>query len=451
MRRDRGSGETSTDLDSRITAYLNSQLKIELAAANERYAHLDFKVNWLTTRNVEILARAGHKLHEMFRPGRAAAAPVDEQSTPVVAPSNSAKSRLLLDVTSTRGRRAGNQVHRIVAELERAARANGEALPTIVSSSGLHTAVEGESRPGAPIVPSSGDTFLMAGEGWLYPDEQRAAMQRVTACGGTNVSMVYEVTALVYPGAGEQLSSTYAQWLHHVALCADGVVVPSRHTGNHLADLMAGQVDEKVPVEFWTPGAELSDDGRPASSPGLDALRSETRPNFLSVGPLSLRNAYSTALDALERLWAQDVDVTYAIVGDDDWSGRALHARILGHPEFGRRLHWLEQVSDGDLRRLYQGAAALIAPAFDDGVGLCLMEAAALGTPVIAADTPIFREVVGETAVFFDLFDSDALAECLHRAIVAERPAPHLSRAWSAAAADLFAIAANFGKRSRGL
>ena len=62
MRRDRGSGETSTDLDSRITAYLNSQLKNELAAANERYGHLDFKVNWLTTRNVEILSRAGRKL-----------------------------------------------------------------------------------------------------------------------------------------------------------------------------------------------------------------------------------------------------------------------------------------------------------------------------------------------------------------------------------------------------
>ena len=54
------------------------------------------------------------------------------------------------------------------------------------------------------------------------------------------------------------------------------------------------------------------------------------------------------------------------------------------------------EVCDLDSRALADliaGARAVLAPSFEEGYGLPIVEALALGTPVIATDTPAAREV----------------------------------------------------------
>ena len=58
--------------------------------------------------------------------------------------------------------------------------------------------------------------------------------------------------------------------------------------------------------------------------------------------------------------------------------------------------------SDEDYERAMLDATALVTASRDEGFGLPVVEAQALGTPVLLSDIPIFREIGGPAAGFFD-------------------------------------------------
>jgi glycosyltransferase involved in cell wall biosynthesis len=70
-----------------------------------------------------------------------------------------------------------------------------------------------------------------------------------------------------------------------------------------------------------------------------------------------------------------------------------------------------------DLARLVAGAAALVVPSWYEGFGLPALEALACGTPVVAADLPAHREVLGDQAELVPPGDSEALAAALARVL----------------------------------
>lgn len=54
---------------------------------------------------------------------------------------------------------------------------------------------------------------------------------------------------------------------------------------------------------------------------------------------------------------------------------------------------------------LLLGARALLMPSLAEGYGLPVAEAARAGTPVLCNDLPVFREVLGDYAVYADVGD----------------------------------------------
>ena len=79
------------------------------------------------------------------------------------------------------------------------------------------------------------------------------------------------------------------------------------------------------------------------------------------------------------------------------------------------------RVPDEDLAAIYSGARALVFPSDDEGFGLPTVEALACGTPVVASDIPVLREVLGDRATFVDGADLEGL---LAAGVAATRPAP---------------------------
>ena len=70
-------------------------------------------------------------------------------------------------------------------------------------------------------------------------------------------------------------------------------------------------------------------------------------------------------------------------------------------------------LSQTDLIHLYKGASALIYPSQIEGFGIPPLEALACGTPVIASNIPVLREVLGESAFFFTIGNIDSWTQAL--------------------------------------
>lgn len=73
------------------------------------------------------------------------------------------------------------------------------------------------------------------------------------------------------------------------------------------------------------------------------------------------------------------------------------------------------RVPDGELANLFRHAIALVDVASFEGFGLQILEACHFGTPIIAADLPTVREVVGDTALTHPSPTPDWIAIAMRR------------------------------------
>jgi glycosyltransferase involved in cell wall biosynthesis len=91
---------------------------------------------------------------------------------------------------------------------------------------------------------------------------------------------------------------------------------------------------------------------------------------------------------------------------------------LVGPPGWGEQVDVSGCLTPGyldedELRPVVAGAAALVLPSRDEGFGLPLLEALAAGTPVVASDLPVLREVGGELATYAPVGDAEAFAAAL--------------------------------------
>ncbi len=181
-------------------------------------------------------------------------------------------------------------------------------------------------------------------------------------------------------------------------------------TGELREDLKALFGGMEQSTQYPVPGTQYSVLSTQYSSQSTPA---PPRNTYLMVGMISPRKNHALALDAFDRLWAGDVDVRLAIVGNYGWDCADLMDRIRKHPQFGRRLFWFKDVGDSELDHCYRHAAGLITTSFAEGFNLPIVEALSKGCPVLASDLPVHREVGGGHAAYFRADDAPALAELI--------------------------------------
>lgn len=139
----------------------------------------------------------------------------------------------------------------------------------------------------------------------------------------------------------------------------------------------------------------------------------KSRTTFLCVSTIEPRKAQEQVLDALEQLWKEGKDFNLVFVGKQGWKVDALAERLDNHSELGERLFWLKGISDSYLERVYESSKCLIAASINEGFGLPLIEAARYNLPVIARNIPVFQEVAGDAAYYFDGGSGAELAEAI--------------------------------------
>lgn len=76
--------------------------------------------------------------------------------------------------------------------------------------------------------------------------------------------------------------------------------------------------------------------------------------------------------------------------------------QLVAEAGVGQQVQWGGYLPDTELWQLLRRSWALVQPSLSEGFGLTGVEAMAAGVPVLASDIPIFHEIYGQAASFFD-------------------------------------------------
>jgi glycosyltransferase involved in cell wall biosynthesis len=130
-------------------------------------------------------------------------------------------------------------------------------------------------------------------------------------------------------------------------------------------------------------------------------------PYFVVCGAIELRKNHLLLLEVWKRLFRKHGSAAphLVIVGSRGWRGDLILDRLRRSGDVSAHIHVLQGLSTPALKRLISGARALLMPSFIEGFGLPVVEAAAIGTPVVASDIPAHREVGHPETIFVDPID----------------------------------------------
>jgi glycosyltransferase involved in cell wall biosynthesis len=243
--------------------------------------------------------------------------------------------------------------------------------------------------------------------------------------------VVYDILPVLMPDVfWPELHSEFYEWLLSVSY-SDGAICISRavadellgwlktNGGKRLRSFKIGFIHLGADVENSVPTRGLPED----TSQVLAQLAA--RPSFLMVGTIEPRKGQTQALAGFENLWAQGVDANLVMVGKQGWMVETLAENLRHHRERGKRLFWLEGISDEYLGKVYAASTCLLAASEGEGFGLPLIEGAQHKLPILARDIPVFREVAGDHAFYFNGKRPEDLAKAVMKWLALYQSSQH--------------------------
>ncbi|MDG4786766.1 glycosyltransferase [Micromonospora sp. WMMD1102] len=272
--------------------------------------------------------------------------------------------------------------------------------------------------PGIPLVVTVHDVVRLRDPGLCYPDaafaarfgaDDLAAMRRAVA----------ELRALTPPAPAARAHPAsvheeyYGLMMAHLAATAHRIVVPTETVAGQFR--AAVRADAPVLVSSWGSDHLLGAPAPPERVPQVpDGF-------VLYVGLARAHKRIGAVLDAYARTASRRRGVPLVLVGNDFAPGGPGAALVAGHPVAAEAV-LLGAVDDSVLQSLYLRAGALVSLSASEGFGFPPLEALAVGTAVVAADIPTYRELLGTAARLVDPDDLAGTARAIDESVTAGPP-----------------------------
>jgi glycosyltransferase involved in cell wall biosynthesis len=230
--------------------------------------------------------------------------------------------------------------------------------------------------------------------------------------------VIYDLLPITLPGDfTTDEASHYISWLKAVTQISDSVSCNSQTTADEYRQWMDKEqfsALSRPAIGQFRPGADMetqseSDTPNAAEQKILDDIQHQ--PYLLMVGPVESRKGHEQVLAAFEELQLQGGKLSLVIAGNTEAADDQFTDRLKLLCEQSSSLHWLNFVSDSMLKALYQHAAGTLIASHGEGFALPLVEAAHYGSSLLARNIPVFREICGDCAWYFDATDGKGLAE----------------------------------------
>jgi len=175
----------------------------------------------------------------------------------------------------------------------------------------------------------------------------------------------------------------------------------------------------------YDPDTFKRDAQEPSFLPRLRAFKNQGYQLLLNVSTYAVHKNIETLIEALPRLNGRGfkvklVTTTSREETSDKTEYDALRHRVQTHG-VEENVEELGYVAPSHLHALYTMADVYVFPSFIESFGHTMVEAMGHGLPVVAADTPVNREVCGQAARYFNTFDPDNCAEQIAYLLTNER------------------------------
>lgn len=236
---------------------------------------------------------------------------------------------------------------------------------------------------------------------YLYP--------RLKEAGVKIVPFIHDIIGVTHPQfcpVDDMLN--FLDFTGAVIQYGDEITVTSRATKGAIEELCQRLSITCPPVNIVPLGGDFKKQGKSMTSQGTARTAvseeiikiGESGPYLLMVGTIDPRKNHKLLLDAYDK-GLKELGMHLVIAGHKGWDVDAFLKRMEGHEDFGKGIRHVNGASDEEIDYLYARCYALAFPSYIEGYGLPIMESMVRGVPVIAADTPINREIGGKYALYF--------------------------------------------------
>lgn len=265
-----------------------------------------------------------------------------------------------------------------------------------------------------PLDYQPGDVLILLDSSWhadFFPMAERLKSEGVQI-----VAVIYDLIPLTHPKfCDDGLVRVFDHWFDWITRTADGYIAISRTIIEQVREEVHKRLGEDAAQQRWFDYFHLGSDLDQINPDCTVRIEVETvfqqRPVYLMVSTIEPRKNHAYLLDAFDQLWSENREVGLCFVGRIGWKNEHLIQRIRQHPQLGKRLFMLNDLSDRELEYCYLHARSLVFPSHVEGFGLPLVEAMQRSLPVMASDIPVFREIGGNSMAYFNLSDPGALAQ----------------------------------------
>ena len=234
------------------------------------------------------------------------------------------------------------------------------------------------------------------------------------------IHFIYDLIPILYPETCHNgMVELFPKYLSSLLNYDDGAICDSKAVTNDLKEYIRKNKPNRIDdfkIEWIHLGSDFENT---PNSMGISdnseiVFKSiESRITFLAVSTIEPRKMYDQILEAFNILWDNNQDINLVIVGKNGWNTEKLVKKIEKHKEINKRLFKLSGISDEYLNKIYDKSSVLIMASKAEGFGLGIIEATYHKKPLIIRDIPVFREIAGENAFYFNGFEGKDLANAI--------------------------------------
>ncbi len=216
------------------------------------------------------------------------------------------------------------------------------------------------------------------------------------------VLMLHDLIPMLYPEySGPILSRHHARGLRMAAKRATALIATSHAAADEIRDGLVALGRHDMPIHVVPLPVSESLLGGDATSEPVSST-----PYFVTVGNIDQRKNHILLLQVWRDMLQRGAPLPkLVIVGSRGLRTQGVIDLLERCPGLGAHVIEVNGLTSQAMREVVRGARALLMPSFTEGFGLPIVEALALGTPVIASDIAAHREVGGATSVYLEPLD----------------------------------------------